>query len=118
MHPVTGEMDIRVANPQWDSSKHFLVTVLTYLKRIFYVKDYKELSLKEHQKPPNQQALQLFQTEPEGYRRWVQECMRESQRSVYLNDPGCTLKFSEEDSRHDALKNITKEQFGGNDNEG
>jgi len=117
VHPHTGEVDISVAYPQWDSSKHFLVTVLTYLKRIFYVKDYKELSEVEQRQLPNQQALRLFQTDFEGYRRRVQECVRESQRSVYLNDPGCTIKFSDGDSRHEALRNMMKERFGGNDDD-
>lgn len=114
VHPDTGEVDIPVAYPQWDPSKHFLVTALTYVKRIFYVKDYKELSPTEQIRLPNQEALRLFQTDTEGYRRRVLECVRESQRSVYLNDLGCTIRFSEEQGEHEQLRDTLKERFGFN----
>ena len=32
VNPKTGELDIRSAYPEWNPSKHYLVTVLTYLK--------------------------------------------------------------------------------------
>lgn len=114
VHPGTGEVDITAAYPDWDPSKHFLVTVLTYMKRIFYVKDYKDLSAEEQRNLPNQEALRLFQSDPEGYRRRVLESVRESQRSVYLNDPGCTVQFSEEANCHASLRDKMKERFGGN----
>ncbi|KAL9187930.1 hypothetical protein ACHAXT_006308 [Thalassiosira profunda] len=41
-------------------------------------------------------AAALFQTDPDGYRRRVQGCVKESQRSIYLNEPGCTLAFKED----------------------
>jgi ubiquitin-protein ligase len=84
----TGEVDLTIAYPEWDPSKHYLVTVLIYLKRIFYLKDYNE---GEAERYPNQEALRLFKTDMEGYRRRVQECVKESQRAVYMNDPGCTV---------------------------
>ena len=112
VHQETGLVDITVAYPKWDPSKHFLVTVLTYVKRIFYVKDYKEMTPDEQQRLPNQDALRLFQTDSEGYRRRVQECVRESQRSCYLNDPGCTIRFSEEDAVHGVLRSMMKQKFG------
>lgn len=111
VHPTTGELDLRTAFPEWNPSKHYLVTVVTYLKRIFYVKDYKELSAEEQAKIPNQEALHLFQSDPESYRRRVQGCVEESQRSVYLNDPGCTINFTEEESCHKILRSKLKERF-------
>lgn len=113
VHPETGELDIRSAYPEWNPSKHFLVTVVTYLKRIFYVKDYKNMSVEEQAKIPNQEALHLFQSDPESYRRRVQGCVEESQRSVYLNDPGCTLNFTKEEGSHEVLRSMLKERFGG-----
>jgi len=117
VHPNTGEVDIPVAYPEWDPSKHFLITVLTYMKRIFYVKDYKDLSSEEQLCLPNQEALNLFQTDQEGYRRRVLECVRESQRSVYLNDPGCTIQFSEEAREHENMRDSMKQRFGENGDE-
>lgn len=113
VHPQTGEMDVPIAYPHWDPSKHFIVTVLTYLKRIFYVKDYKGMSMEEQLRHPNQEALRLFQTDPEAYRRRVLECVKESQRSVYLNDPGCTVKFLEGGPHHEAFRKLMEEKFGG-----
>lgn len=108
----TGEIDLATAYPTWDPSKHFLVTVLTYLKRIFYVKDYKELSQEQRNKLPNQEALNLFQTDPEGYRRRVNQCVTESQRSIYLND-GSTLNFKEESAESMLLRDMMKQKFSG-----
>ncbi len=112
VHPETGELDLCTAFPEWNPSKHFLVTVLTYLKRVFYVKDYKNMSVEDQAKIPNQEALHFFQSDPESYRRRVQGCVEESQRSVYLNDPGCTMNFTKEESRHDALRSILRERCG------
>ncbi len=108
-------MDLSSAFSEWDPSKHFLVTALTYVKRIFYVRDYEGLSDDERGRLPNQDALLLFQSDIDGYRRRVLECVRESQRSVYLNEPGCTISFKKEDSNHEALRGMMKERFGGGD---
>ena len=35
----TGELDVKGAYPDWDPARHYVVTVLTFLKKIFYVKD-------------------------------------------------------------------------------
>ena len=113
----TGEIDLATAYPTWDPSKHFLVTVLTYLKRIFYVKDYKELSQEQRNKLPNQEALNLFQTDQEGYRRRVNQCVTESQRSIYLND-GSTLNFKEESAESVLLRDMMKQKFSAVDSSG
>jgi hypothetical protein len=63
---------------------------MTYVKRIFYLKDF---SPEEEAKYPNQEALKMFRTDPEGYRRRVQECVRESQKSVFLPTPGSTVSL-------------------------
>ncbi len=115
VHPDTGMVDLPMAFPTWNPSKHFLVTVLTYLKRIFYIKDYNELSTDHQSLLPNQEALKLFQTDGGAYRRRVQECVKESQRSIYLNDPGCTINFNKDDPRHDTLRAMMKERFAGGD---
>ena len=35
----SGELDVKFAYPEWDPAKHYVVTVLTFLKKIFYIKD-------------------------------------------------------------------------------
>ncbi|KAL7540583.1 hypothetical protein ACHAWF_007657 [Thalassiosira exigua] len=118
--PETGEVDIPAAYPEWDPSKHFLVTALTYVKRIFYVKDYRELPERERSELPNQEALRLFQTDVDGYLRRVLECVKESQRGMYMNDPGCTVKFTKDEKCHEMMMEMMKERFGrrGGDGEG
>lgn len=115
VHPETGEVDIKVAYPRWDPHRHYLVTILTYLKKIFYVKDYneEEKDSKGRKKTlPNPDALRMAKEDPEGYRRRVQECVRESQRGVFLNNPGCTVKFVEEEKSHEILRHLMKQKFG------
>ena len=126
VHPVTGELDLKVAYPEWDGSKHYLVTVMTYIKRIFYLKDYDttadngdDNAVNIESKYPNQEALSLCKNDPEGYRRRVSECVRESQRSVYLNEPGCTMQFKEEEACYEIFRGLMKRQFlSGENNDG
>jgi hypothetical protein len=49
----TGELSVRAAVPEWNPDKHFVVNVLTYLKKIFYMKDFPA----EH--AANPEAMQL-----------------------------------------------------------
>ncbi len=76
------------------------------------------MSEEEQAKIPNQEALHLFQTDPESYRRRVQGCVEESQRSVYLTEPGCTINFTKEERSHELLRSMLKERFGESDNDG
>jgi hypothetical protein len=34
------ELDLKPKFPEWDPELHYMVAVLTYLKGIFYIKDY------------------------------------------------------------------------------
>jgi len=96
----TGELDIQSAYPSWDPHKHYLVTVLTHLKKIFYMKSF-GLDAKE-----NVEARELAQNNPGKYEEKVNFCVKESQRLVYVNDPGCTTKFTEDASSHKILREL------------
>mmetsp|Transcript_9928 Transcript_9928/g.15342 ORF Transcript_9928/g.15342 Transcript_9928/m.15342 type:complete len:252 (-) Transcript_9928:93-848(-) len=102
VHPTTGELDIVTAYPHWDPQHHFLVTVLTYLKKIFYVKDASTAVA-------NPEARELSRTNPEEYRKKVEACVRESQKSVFVNDPGCTTKFTEDSLKYQKLRKELRE---------
>ena len=67
VHPETGELDIPVAFPEWNPNKHFLPTVVTYLKRIFYVKYYKDMSDEEQAKIPNGETVLLLTANQSPY---------------------------------------------------
>lgn len=103
--PETGELDVQAAYSQWDPHRHYLVTVLTYLKKIFYMKSFGDHVV------ANLEARDLSRSDPAAYRKNVDKCVRESMRSVYMNEPGCTVKFLEENSCHAMLKAMMKKKF-------
>ena len=103
--PETGELDVKVAYPKWDPHRHYLVTVLTYLKKIFYMKNYGDNAT------ANIEARDLSQNDPIAYRRNVDKCVRESLRCIYMNEPGCTVKFVEEGVPQETLRSLMKEKF-------
>lgn len=117
VHPRTGEVDITIPYPDWQPYKHFLVTVLTYIKKIFYIKDFNDLSEEEQLRLPNQEAYRMFLTDQEGYRRRVVECVRETQRCTYQSIPGSTIRFTEENDSHKYMRELLNERFGANDYE-
>jgi ubiquitin-protein ligase len=98
----TGELDIKSTYTSWDPSRHYLVTVLTFLKKIFYAKTIKDATA-------NPEAKQLMETDPEAYQKKVDACVRESQKDVYANDPGCTARFIEEALAHRVLIDLLKQ---------
>ena len=97
----TGELDIQSAYPTWDPSRHYLVTVLTYLKKIFYSKNFVDAKA-------NPDARALAETNPEAYRRNVEDCVRDSQKSIYTNVETSTAKFTEEQVSHRVLRDLLK----------
>jgi ubiquitin-protein ligase len=97
----TGELDIRSAYPSWDPSRHYLVTVLTYLKKIFYSKNFGDAKA-------NLEAKNLAEKDPGAYRKKVDACVRESQKEMYVNDAGSTAKFTEEQVSHRVLRDLLK----------
>lgn len=102
VNPTTGELDVKMAYPRWDPHRHYLVTVLTYLKKIFYVKTFGEDA------KANPEARRLAESDPATYRKNVESCVRESQKTVYVNDPGCTARFTEETLAHSVLRDLMK----------
>mmetsp|Transcript_19154 Transcript_19154/g.55706 ORF Transcript_19154/g.55706 Transcript_19154/m.55706 type:complete len:252 (-) Transcript_19154:1337-2092(-) len=101
----TGELDVRAAYPTWDPHRHYLVTVLTYLKKIFYMKGFGE------EARANPEARNLARSRPSAYRKKVEACVKESQRSVFMNEPDCTAKFSEDEVCHQVLRGLMKERL-------
>ncbi|KAL3943415.1 MAG: hypothetical protein SGBAC_002540, partial [Bacillariaceae sp.] len=98
---ATGELDIMSAYPKWDPSRHYLVTVLTYLKKIFYSKSFADAKA-------NVAAKQLAAKDPEAFRKKIDACVRESQKNMYNNDPQSTAKFTEEVVSHSVLRDLLK----------
>mmetsp|Transcript_4816 Transcript_4816/g.13617 ORF Transcript_4816/g.13617 Transcript_4816/m.13617 type:complete len:298 (+) Transcript_4816:80-973(+) len=100
--PGTGVLDLRSAYPTWDPHRHYLVTVLTYLKKIFYMKTFPG-----GDGIANPSARDQSVQNPTFYRKLVDECVRDSQKAVFVNDvEGCTAKFSEEELCHEVLREL------------
>lgn len=100
---VSGKLDVKAAYPHWDSSKHYLVTVLTFLKKIFYAKTFEDTL------QANVEAKQLAASDPAAYREKVLECVRKSQKDVYDNAPdNVVAKFTEEELSHRVLRDLLK----------
>jgi len=97
----TGELDVQSAYPTWDPSRHYLVTVLTYLKKIFYSKNFADAKA-------NPGARELAETDPQAYKKKVEKCVHESQKRVYVNQKGSTSRFTEEEVAHRVLRDLLK----------
>jgi ubiquitin-protein ligase len=103
--PATGALDVKSVYPRWDPHRHYLVTVLTYLKKIFYLKQFGDDAI------ANMDAKRLAATDPDAYRTQVDECVRASQKQVFANDPGCTTRFTEETLSHQVLRDLLQRQI-------
>ena len=97
----TGELDVQSAYPTWDPSRHYLVTVLTYLKKIFYSKNFTDAKA-------NPAARDLAEKDPQAYKKNVENCVHESQKKVYVNEKGSTARFTEEEVAHRVLRDLLK----------
>jgi ubiquitin-protein ligase len=102
VNAATGQLDITTAYPRWDPSKHYLVTVLTFLKKIFYAKTFDDAIA-------NPEAREQAQHDAATYRKNVDACVRESQKQVFVNlDDESTARFTEEELSHRVLRDLLK----------
>ncbi|CAM9215588.1 unnamed protein product [Choristocarpus tenellus] len=92
--PSTGELDLKAFFTEWVPTKHYMVNALTYLKKVFYMKDF------AFDNPANPEAQKLFQENKRGFLERVDACVRASQKAVYENEPGSSLRFTEPRPAH------------------
>ncbi|CAM9276691.1 unnamed protein product [Sphacelaria rigidula] len=98
VNPKTGELDLKSVFPEWVPGKHYMVTALTYLKKVFYMKDF------SFSHPANPEAQRLFQDDKRGFLERVEICVRDSQERVYENEEESSLRFTEPKPAHDKLR--------------
>jgi len=101
VNPQTGILDLRSNFPQWDPNSHFMVSVLTFLKKIFYLKD---SDVADYRKPANPEALRMFMRDRAQYRQRVEELVATSQSTVYENPHESPLAFSQPQAAHDQVR--------------
>ncbi|GLE10265.1 hypothetical protein PINS_up022344 [Pythium insidiosum] len=99
VHPASRELDLKPKFPQWDPELHYMVAVLTYLKSIFYMKDFPQQAT-----TANPAALEVFRREPEKFVNMVESCVEESLENVYNNDDGSTIRFTKPSPAHESLR--------------
>ena len=112
--PETGILDIQTMYPRWDPSRHYLVTVLTFVKKIFYAKTFQDAKA-------NLEAKEFAQTNPIAFNTNIHLCVSESNKSIYARNSDdannnssssietSTLQFSEEVLQHRVLRDLLKE---------
>eukprot|EP00428_Durinskia_dybowskii_P074304 CAMPEP_0170400432 /NCGR_PEP_ID=MMETSP0117_2-20130122/24497_1 /TAXON_ID=400756 /ORGANISM="Durinskia baltica, Strain CSIRO CS-38" /LENGTH=190 /DNA_ID=CAMNT_0010657185 /DNA_START=291 /DNA_END=863 /DNA_ORIENTATION=- len=97
--PVTGVLDLTASESlkTWQPDKHFVVTAVTFLKKIFYLKDFEEFS-----QCANPSAKQIFEEDKNEYLFRITECVRLSLDRLYeVQHPDCTMVFTEPKPAHD-----------------
>ena len=104
----TGELNIKIAYPTWDPQKHYLITLLTHLKKIFYVKSY-DVAFSIESDIGNQKALHDWRENKQEYSRNVNRCVKESQSLIYADAPESrysTLSFQRDAPEYQILRNM------------
>ena len=122
--PVSGELNLRVEESlrEWVPGKHFILTALVFLKKIFYLKSYDHF---DDTLVANETARQQFNHEPSIFLSNVQESVKESLQRIYTEPDSttCMLRFSAPIPAHDVIKesiladgNSEKNERRNNDN--
>ena len=104
----SGELDVKFAYPEWDPAKHYVVTVLTFLKKIFYIKD----GFEGYEAPKNAAAARAYADDAPEFLREVEACVRASgDRGALFDgdagDPDRSLRFVDrDDGALDAFRGV------------
>lgn len=97
----SGRLDLRLDEVcrEWNPEKHFIVTALTFLKKIFYMKSFRQFN-----SVPNENARQLLENDKEEYLRRIELCVQESLQRAHETQPESTLVFTEPKPAHEILR--------------
>ena len=104
----SGELDVKFAYPEWDPAKHYVVTVLTFLKKIFYIKD----GFEGYEAPKTAAAARAYADDAPEFLREVEACVRASGDRAALfdgdaGDPDRSLRFVDrDDGALDAFRGV------------
>jgi ubiquitin-protein ligase len=100
--PITGALNFTADESlkTWNPERHYIVTALTYLKKVFYKKEYADLPIS------NVAAIQLLQSDKEEYYNKIRQSVEESMNRVYDELPSnslCPMVFTEPKPAHDEI---------------
>ncbi|DBA03639.1 TPA: hypothetical protein N0F65_006818 [Lagenidium giganteum] len=95
----TRELDLKPKFPDWDPELHYMVAVLTYLKSIFYMKDFPQSVA-----AANQEALDMFRRDPEAYVSNVEAAVETALEHAYTQEVGSSIQFTKPTPAHENLR--------------
>ena len=122
--PSTGRLDLASGYPLWDPSCHFMITALTFVKKIFYLKDVDLVGYPDD-RCFDPLAKRLCLDDKPEFRRRCQELVARSQETVYDDNKGGgggwsssssssgPLAFSRPQPAHEALRKTLAGLSGG-----
>ncbi|KAF0731222.1 hypothetical protein Ae201684P_011770 [Aphanomyces euteiches] len=113
VYPESNELDLLPKFPTWDPDLHYIVSVLVYMKSIFYTKEFSS----DLRRVANNKALDMFRRHPEAYVEQVDACVERSLENTYQNEPGSSLRFTKPIPAHEKLRQDFLQKFGGQDND-
>ncbi|OQR85601.1 hypothetical protein ACHHYP_11654 [Achlya hypogyna] len=114
VNPDTNELDLLPKFPTWDPDLHYIVSVLVYMKSIFYTKEFAS----DLRNVANPRALEMFRRHPETYVEQIDACVEKSLETMYQNEPGSSLRFTKPIPAHEKLRQEFLQQLGGQDTAG
>mmetsp|Transcript_20799 Transcript_20799/g.29194 ORF Transcript_20799/g.29194 Transcript_20799/m.29194 type:complete len:85 (+) Transcript_20799:1-255(+) len=71
--PRSRLLDVKSSYPRWDPQRHYLVTILPFLKNIFYMKNFGDDNVE------NPEALKLSKNKKEEYEKKINSCVKQNQ---------------------------------------
>eukprot|EP01038_Epipyxis_sp_PR26KG_P017243 gene17243-23776_t len=99
--PATGQLDLKLDDflKEWQPERHFIVTAITFLKKIFYMKSFDEYPI-----VANEEAKIMFKNDKDEFLARVKLAVDESLQRVH--DPqsnNCTMIFTERKPAHEDI---------------
>ena len=98
VHPDSGELELHNAFPNWDPTQHFNVSVLTFIKKIFYLRDF------HVEFPYNAAANDTWRDDKRAFLDEANRCVQESLEQRHENEPGSSIRMMPPVPQHDQLR--------------
>ena len=118
VHEKSGALDMSPKFRTWTAGKDYIVLVLSYVKKIFYLKDFSAYGRRASGAGAdgdarrtalrgtafNEDARDLYARDRERFIDEVERCVQESIEKQYVNEPGSSLRFTEYKPQHGAFR--------------
>mmetsp|Transcript_5235 Transcript_5235/g.6813 ORF Transcript_5235/g.6813 Transcript_5235/m.6813 type:complete len:359 (+) Transcript_5235:488-1564(+) len=119
------ELDLKAQYPAWNSTSHFMVTALTFMKKIFYLKDEDLINQNKTTKKndddddcANPEAKQMFLENKEEFAHRASMISTMSQDKVYDHQEISPIQFTTPKVEHEKLRESILEAASSKGGEG